>query len=653
MPRSGRIAWKVRSRPSTAEPPAELPSTRKSSADSGSWIWQSASLPGSEAESSAPFRRVRSRAWRAALRARAASIAFWTIFFASWRILLEELGQPRVHRPLHHAPHPRVAELGLRLALELRLAQLHGDDRGETLAHVLAFEVVLLLLEQVLRARVVVQRLRERGAEAGEVRPALRGVDVVREGEDRLHVEAVPLHRDLDGALLFLALEVDDVLVDRVLRRVDVRDEVLDAAVVLELDPLAAGALVGEDDVHALGEERGLAQALGEDLGVPLDPVREDLRIREEADDGACVLSDPDLLELGLGLPTRELLAIDLAVEMDFGDQPFGERVHDRDADAVQAARYLVPVAAELSAGVELGQDDRQRRQPLLLHHLDGDPAAVIRDRHGVVRMDDDLGVVVVPTQGFIDSIVDHLEHEMVEPARTGRADVHPRPEPDRLEAFEDGDVFCGVGRFGHAGVTKKALQIPRFRAELSLSERAVGRGSCEACRSRSGDELPQLRIVHLCSNFSRSGPVGRGWGERNSSLFPDALCTRFRERTGRETQPPRLGLAERVREARRDLRLELRELEGPRRGADRNVQCPVPPQPCRPRVRGDRVADDRRPRSHDLGHPTGGPEAGELATDVAADSLHYAAFAIPGDTSINWSGGVGSASADVAVTRL
>src|ERR687883_523758 len=55
FPRSGRIAWKVRSRPSTAEPPAELPSTRKSSADSGSEIWQSASFPGSEFESNAPL----------------------------------------------------------------------------------------------------------------------------------------------------------------------------------------------------------------------------------------------------------------------------------------------------------------------------------------------------------------------------------------------------------------------------------------------------------------------------------------------------------------------------------------------------------------------------------------------------------------------
>ena len=50
--------------------------------------------------------------------------------------------------------------------------------------------------------------------------------------------------------------------VDRVLRLVDVGDEVLDPALVVELDPLAAGALVGERDPQAAGEERRLAEAL-------------------------------------------------------------------------------------------------------------------------------------------------------------------------------------------------------------------------------------------------------------------------------------------------------------------------------------------------------------------------------------------------------
>ena len=66
FPRSGRIAWKLRSRASTALPPALSPSTRNSSAASGLLIEQSASLPGRPPPESADFRRIRSRALRAA-----------------------------------------------------------------------------------------------------------------------------------------------------------------------------------------------------------------------------------------------------------------------------------------------------------------------------------------------------------------------------------------------------------------------------------------------------------------------------------------------------------------------------------------------------------------------------------------------------------
>ncbi len=69
LPRSGRIACVLRSRPCFAEPPAESPSTTNSSASAGSRTEQSASLPGSVEFSSADLRRVRSRALRAAARA--------------------------------------------------------------------------------------------------------------------------------------------------------------------------------------------------------------------------------------------------------------------------------------------------------------------------------------------------------------------------------------------------------------------------------------------------------------------------------------------------------------------------------------------------------------------------------------------------------
>ena len=83
LPRSGSTAWLRRLRACLAEPPAESPSTRKSSQRLGSRSWQSASLPGRLVTSSALLRRVRSRAFRAASRAAAASTALATTDRAS------------------------------------------------------------------------------------------------------------------------------------------------------------------------------------------------------------------------------------------------------------------------------------------------------------------------------------------------------------------------------------------------------------------------------------------------------------------------------------------------------------------------------------------------------------------------------------------
>src|SRR5438105_992266 len=74
LPRSGRIAWNRRSRPALAVPPAESPSTMKISQSEGSRSLQSASLPGSVADSSSDLRCTSSRARAAAWRARAAVV---------------------------------------------------------------------------------------------------------------------------------------------------------------------------------------------------------------------------------------------------------------------------------------------------------------------------------------------------------------------------------------------------------------------------------------------------------------------------------------------------------------------------------------------------------------------------------------------------
>jgi hypothetical protein len=367
------------------------------------------------------------------------------------RVLLEELGELRVHGRLDEAGDRRVAELRLRLALELRVRELHRDDGCEALANVLALEVVLLLLQQPFVLGVLVQRARERRTEALQVGAALVGVDVVRERVDGVDVGGVPLHRHLDVAVLALTLEEDDVLVDGVLRVVDVGDEVADPALGVELVALLALALVEEDDPKAAREERGLAQALHERLQREVD-LLEDLGVGQERDRraGVALVGLAGDLDVGQRDAALELLAVDVAVALHLRDEPLRQRVHDRDADPVQAAGDLVAVAAELAAGVELGQDDRQRREALLLDHLHGDARATVRDGDRVVRMEDDLDVVVPAGEGLVDGVVDHLVDEMMEPAGPGRADVHPGPQPDGLEALQNGDVLCGVSSLSH-----------------------------------------------------------------------------------------------------------------------------------------------------------------------------------------------------------
>ena len=286
FPRRGRIAWKLDWRPLCAEPPAESPSTRKSSVFSGSRSEQSASLPGRPVLSIAPLRRARSRALRAASARLRGAGGLVHDRPGLGRVLLEVLGQALGHRAGHEAGDLGVAELGLGLALELRLAQLHRDDRGEPLAGVRALQVLVLLLEQALGARVVVEGAREGRPEAREVRAALVGVDVVGERVDRLGVGGGPLQGDLERALGPLERQRDHVPVDGVAVLVEVPDEVLDAALVLELDLAAGVALVDQADEQPAREEGGLAEALGQRVEVEVR-LLEDVRVRLEADRGA------------------------------------------------------------------------------------------------------------------------------------------------------------------------------------------------------------------------------------------------------------------------------------------------------------------------------------------------------------------------------
>ena len=128
-------------------------------------------------------------------------------------------------------------------------------------------------------------------------------------------------------------------------------------------------------------------------------------------------------------------LLVDLAVAPDFQVELLRQRVDHRDADAVEAAGDLVAVVVELAAGVQHGEHDFGRRLAVR-HVVDGDAAAVVDHRHRVVDVDRDVDLIAEARQRLVDGVVDDFVDQVVQPGRSGRADVHRRPLANGLEPF-------------------------------------------------------------------------------------------------------------------------------------------------------------------------------------------------------------------------
>ena len=107
--------------------------------------------------------------------------------------------------------------------------------------------------------------------------------------------------------------------------------------------------------------------------------LAENLRVGIERHDGAAPVHRADVLQLADGLAALEAHLVAVAVARDVDFHPFRQRIHHRRADAMQAAGRVIDLAAELSAGMQRGHDDFERRLVLELGmRVDRDAAAVV-----------------------------------------------------------------------------------------------------------------------------------------------------------------------------------------------------------------------------------------------------------------------------------
>ena len=200
-----------------------------------------------------------------------------------------------------------------------------------------------------------------------------------------------------------------------------------------------------------------------------------------------------------------------------------GERVDDRDADAVQAAGDLVAAAvAELAAGVQDGQHDLDGRLALLLHRRDRDAAAVVDDGDRVVRVDRDVDAVAVAGERLVDRVVDDLVDQVVQAAHAGRADVHAGALAHGLEALEDGDVLGVVARARLAGLVGVVCQgvlrvthaTPRREAVATAGAWRLNDHKISTTTPRSGPARRQRKCCKTAQNARHRG-AGRACGRQ------------------------------------------------------------------------------------------------------------------------------------------
>ena len=359
--------------------------------------------------------------------------------FSDLRVLFQVDAQTLAEQALHGAPRLGIAQFLLRLSLELGLPDLDGNDRGQTFTDIFSRQVFLALFQELLRPAVVIERLRQRVAEARQMRAALGRDDVVDKGIGGLVVAVVVLQRDLDQHAVLLALAVDDIVIQRGLALIQVLDKFPDSAFIVER-PLfpRLHPLIGERDAESLCQERGLAQSLLERIKIIFKCLENGI-VRQESDLGSGLLriTVADDLQVVHGIALLIALLIDLPL-MEYLDlQVLGKRVDNGSADPVKAAGYLVSPSAELAARVQHGKYDLHRGLSCLLIDPDRNAAPVIDHCDRLIRVQVDPDMRTGAGQRLIHGIVHDLIDQVMQSSRGSGPDIHAGSLADSFQSFQ------------------------------------------------------------------------------------------------------------------------------------------------------------------------------------------------------------------------
>ena len=126
-----------------------------------------------------------------------------------------------------------------------------------------------------------------------------------------------------------------------------------------------------------------------------------------------------------------------MAITMNDQTQGFRQGIDNRHTDTMQAAGYLVGIVIKFSASMQHGHNNLGGRTSFFRVDIHRDATTVIGNGHRLIAVQDNGNFLAITSQRFIDGIVNHLKHHMVQTGTIIRiTDVHTRTLAHRIQPF-------------------------------------------------------------------------------------------------------------------------------------------------------------------------------------------------------------------------
>ena len=373
---------------------------------------------------------------------------------------------------LHEGTNLRITQLRLRLALELWIADLRGNNRRQALTAIIASKLAVFFLHQLMRFRIVVHLRGQRSAEAFFVRTSLVRINRVGESMHGLVITAVPLQRDFHLVVLALGFKTDDRRVNRALRPIQVFNVINQAVRVaefhlldgflianrglifrvriierasslaffrecLQLQILGRHALVDKRDGQALVQESHFLQATLDGVEIKIDGL-ENLRIRPKTHRRTSAAGISALNEFFRHRALKVLIPV-LAIALNRGFHARRQSIDDGNTHAVQTTGDRIRIGIELTAGVQLRHHNLHRGRARGMHR-DRNTTAIVSNLHAAVGKQAHLHLGGITRHGLVDRVINNLPNQVVQAAHAGRTDIHTGALTDRFQALQDGN---------------------------------------------------------------------------------------------------------------------------------------------------------------------------------------------------------------------